>query len=164
MKTTNIDQETENKKIENPVSKTFAVVLSLVLISFTVSANGFWKQLLVNNTFGKMAILMVDQENENTRFLTYASPVASSTDARSSIDAFVIKSAPENNLKIESWMTKEALFGANALTDQACKEQPLKIENWMMDNSSFAVPVISTEKEPALKLEAWMMDENRWTN
>ena len=65
MKTKNKIQKTENRKVENPIGKTLAVIFCLVLISITVSANDFWKQILINNTFGKMAILMVNQETTN---------------------------------------------------------------------------------------------------
>ena len=63
MRKTNNVQKTENKLIKKTISKAFAIVVSLVLISFTVSAQGFWKQILVNNTYGKMAELMVEQKN-----------------------------------------------------------------------------------------------------
>ena len=63
MRTTNNIQKTENKPIKKTISKMFAIIISLVLISFTVSAQGFWKQILVNNTYGKMAELMVEQKN-----------------------------------------------------------------------------------------------------
>ena len=69
MRTTNNVQKTENKPIKKTISKTFAIVISLVLISFTVSAQGFWKHLLVNNTYGKMAELMVEQKNADEKLL-----------------------------------------------------------------------------------------------
>ncbi len=67
MRTTNNIQKTENKPIKKTISKMFAIIISLVLISFTVSAQGFWKQILVNNTYGKMAELMVEQKNADDR-------------------------------------------------------------------------------------------------
>ena len=63
MRQTNNIQKTENKPIKKTISKMFAIIISLVLISFTVSAQGFWKQILVNNTYGKMAEMMVEQKN-----------------------------------------------------------------------------------------------------
>ena len=69
MRTTNKVQKTENKPIAKTISKTLAIVISLVLISFTVSAQGFWKQILVNNTYGKMAELMVEQKNADDQLL-----------------------------------------------------------------------------------------------
>ena len=69
MRTTSNVQKTENKQIKKTISKAFAIVVSLVLISFTVSAQGFWKQILVNNTYGKMAELMVEQKNADDQLL-----------------------------------------------------------------------------------------------
>ena len=69
MRTTNNVQKTENKQIRKTISKTLAIVLSLVLISFTVSAQGFWKHILTNNTYGKMAELMVEQKNADDQLL-----------------------------------------------------------------------------------------------
>ena len=90
MGTTNNVQKTE-KQITKTISKTFAIVISLLLISFTVSARGFWKQILVNNTYGKMAELMVEQKNvddhlpnasAHTSEIKVASPVASTGTAK----------------------------------------------------------------------------------
>ena len=69
MRKTNKDQKTESKPIKKTISKTIAIVVSLVLISFTVSAQGFWKQILVNNTYGKMAQLMVEQKIADDQLL-----------------------------------------------------------------------------------------------
>lgn len=162
MKTTNNAQKTENSKFENPISKTVAVVLSLVLISFTVSANGFWKQLLVNNTFGKMATLMVDQENNELLAYATPEPAAHTLQAFSISNNFFIETTKENSLTIESWMTRDTNFGKSRLTDQITPEASLRIENWMINNSYFNAPVVLPENEPALKLEAWMTDENKW--
>jgi hypothetical protein len=164
MKTTNNVQKTENKKIERPVSKFFAVVLSLVLISLTVSANGFWKQLLTNNTFGKMAVLMVDQENENKELLAFVSPatIEHTAEINRPVSAFYIEPAQEKSLEIENWMTDETYFGSTILSYQVEREEPLEIESWMIDNNKFNKP--AADNEPALKIEAWMLDENVWNN
>jgi hypothetical protein len=166
MKTTNNAQKTENKKLENPVSKTFAVVLSLVLISLTVSANGFWKQLLVNNTYGKMATLMVDQQKENEALLAFSTQSAFAPASESTIATglFGIETAKEKNLEIESWMTNETYFGSNLMNNQVAQEKPFEIENWMIDNIYFNLPVVAAESEPALQTEAWMLDDKIWNN
>ncbi len=164
MKTTDNAQKTENKKISNSVSKIFAVVLSLGLISLTVSANGFWKQLLVNNTYGKMAILMVDQEKANNEILADASTLSNnhSTDATGASNYFFNETAKEQKLGIESWMTNETNLGANAFTDQVGYEKPLVIENWMIENQLFNNQPVATEKDPLLTVESWMTDESKW--
>jgi hypothetical protein len=166
MKTTSNVQKTVNRKFEKPVSKTFAVVLSLVLISFTVSANGFWKHLLVHNTFGKMAILMVDQDRENDELMARTSGTTTkhATKALNCSTVFVPEPVKEENLEIESWMTDQAFFGTTVTTDQISNEKPLEIENWMICSPYFERAGISNECEPSLKLESWMKDENRWVN
>lgn len=166
MKTTNNAQKTENKKLENPVSKTFAVVLSLVLISLTVSANGFWKQLLVNNTYGKMATLMVDQQKEQEELLAYTAPeaVAHSAEVSATANLSALQTAKEKSLEIEGWMTDETYFVSNGFTNLVETEESLQIEDWMTDNSLFSNAVNDIESEPAMVTEAWMLDTYIWIN
>jgi hypothetical protein len=159
MKTTNNAQKTEK-----PIRKTFVVVFSLILISMTASATGFWKQMLVNNTFGKTTILVNEQENKSRELLTFAArvSVAISTEATSATNAFYIEPAKEKSLEIENWMTDETYFGSNVLADQISMEESKEIENWMLENPYFEEPVITTESEPALEVEAWMTDDSIW--
>lgn len=157
MKTTNNVQKTENRNFEKPVNKFLAVVASLILISLTVSANGFWKQLLTNNTYGKMAVLMVDQENENKELLAYATSAKSSVEIKHAAPAFNFEPAREKNLEIENWMTNETLFTS---VDQVAIEKPLEIEDWMLDDQNFGS---GNDTEPALEIESWMIDSNFWT-
>ena len=166
MKTSNNAQKTENQKFEKPVSKTFAVVLSLVLISLTVSANGFWKHLLVNTTYGKMAILMVDQEKRNNELLaiTDLSGIEQFTEGGAASNEFVFETETEKNLELESWMTDASYFGSSVSADQAISEEALELEDWMINNPYFVVTVSPDEKEPVLELEAWMMDDKLWNN
>jgi hypothetical protein len=93
MRTTNKVQKTENR----PISKTLAIVISLVLISFTVSAQGFWKQLLVNNTYGKMAELMVEQKNADDQAHVPKSSMSNSS------THFADQTSGETNTKINPY-------------------------------------------------------------
>jgi hypothetical protein len=79
MRTTNNIQKTENKPIKKTISKAPAIVISFILISFTVSAQVFWKQILVNNTDGKMAELMVEQKNADDQLLKGTAPALETT-------------------------------------------------------------------------------------
>jgi hypothetical protein len=161
MKTTNNVQKTENRNFEKPANKFFAVVASLILISLTVSANGFWKQLLTNNTYGKMAVLMVDQENENKALLAYATSAKSSVEIKHATPAFNFEPASEKSLEIENWMTNATYFNSQILNESDAVEKSLEIESWMLDVEKFSSDVTA---EPALETEAWMMDENFWKN
>jgi len=156
MKTTNNAQKTENRKFKNTISKTFAVVASLVLISLTVSANGFWKQILVNNAYGKMAVLMVGQNNSNNTL------VMTRSTAEISADSFYAETEKDKALPIESWMTSDKTFRSNMIFNQVSTEKNLEIESWMLDNQYFSEPVVANDSEPALEIENWMTDPLFW--
>ncbi len=160
MKTTNNVQKTENRNSEKSSSKFLAVVASLVLISLTVTANDFWKQLLTNNTYGKMGVLMVDQENESKQPLAFAAPemTNNTTEASHGSLVFYIEPAREKNLEIENWMTKETLFTS---VDRVASEKPLEIEGWMLNDQNFGA---GSDTEPALEIENWMVNSDFWTN
>ncbi len=162
MKTTNNAQKTENRKFENSISKTFAVILSLVLISFTVSANGFWKQLLVNNAYGKMAILIADQENHEMLAYAGAAKSANSEETNTSTNMYSLNTAADRNLVIESWMTNDANFNASVFAEQTETDKSLTLESWMIDNPNFEVNEITKVNEPALEVEPWMTNEKNW--
>ncbi len=160
MKTTNNVQKTENRNSEKSSSKFLAVVASLVLISLTVTANDFWKQLLTNNTYGKMAVLMVDQENESKQPLAFAAPEMTNNtiEASHGSSVFYIEPAREKKLEIENWMTNETLFTS---VDQVASEKPLEIEGWMLNDQNFCT---GNDTERALEIENWMVNSNFWTN
>jgi hypothetical protein len=162
MKTTNNVQKTENKKFETPIVKTLAVILSFVLISLTVSANGYWKQLLVNNTFGKMAIQMVNQESEMILAEASKSSTRSASDAKSSAINFLFETTNDRELEVENWMTNSSNFSTGFFVDKSAVEVPLKIEDWMVSNPNFSAPEYTTETEPSLTVENWMTSESIW--
>ena len=60
MKTINNAQKTENRKPKNTTAKTFAIVAALGLISLTVNANGFGKQISATNS-GEVTALAINQ-------------------------------------------------------------------------------------------------------
>jgi len=116
MRTTNKVQKTRNKPIQKTISKTFAIVISLVLISFTVSAQGFWKQILVNNTYGKMAELMVKQKNADDQLFKIN---AHSSEIR--IAQTVIHSETTQEMTFENY------FGSQWITNQSITNAPVPI-------------------------------------
>jgi hypothetical protein len=124
MKTTNNVQKTENKQIKKTISKTLAIVLSLVLISFTVSAQGFWKQTLVNNTYGKMAELMVEQKNADDQHLN--------ANAHSSETTTIL---PTINAETAKETTFENYFGSQWSTPNWMKT-PTPMIDWRLNKSS----------------------------
>jgi len=121
MGTTNNVQKTENKLIAKTISKTFAIVISLLLISFTVSAQGFWKQILVNNTYGKMAELMVEQKNAENRLLKANAPTSETE--------FVL---PVTSDGAATRLTFESYFGSRWNANQNTVKAPVQT-GWRLD-------------------------------
>jgi len=158
METTNIVQKTENGKFRICITKFFAVAASLVLVSITVSANGFWKQVLVNNTYGKMAIMMVDQANRSEAQPVYSeNKLDASTNLTGTSAKFMVEVSKENELKVENWMTHLNKVGSNRFEDVLCLDQRLKID----DGNFLSLPE-SGDKKPVLKVENWMIDQKFW--
>ena len=125
-----------------------AVVVSFVLISFTVSAQGFWKKLLTNSSFNEIAIAMVE-----TAEVKGTSPKlsTSSTEWKSFDLAF------DPALELEGWMSDENYFRASGI--QSLKEVEENVEN----NSTGILDFRQDEIE-LLSLESWMVDEVLWVN
>jgi len=147
-------------KVQNVAQKTFAVVVSIILISFTVSAQDFWKELVSTNQFEQIALAFTDSNaaakkasfNENsTRFLEF------------------YEEAVEEKLELKEWMTSEAYFFGNVIHFEEEIERTLEIENWMIDDSHFNKPTENTkgfytiEQEKELELESWMKEDKVWS-
>jgi predicted transcriptional regulator len=158
MKTT---QKTENRnnKVEKVLSRSAAVIVSFVLISFTVSAQGYWKHLLTNNSFGKMALLMVENSNAATSENTNSADASVPVESESS--TFFIEPAVDETLDVEAWMTDDAHFGTFSFIFEPAIEKSLELEDWMKDESHFTSR-FAVEREEELKLEAWMTDDAYW--
>ncbi len=62
MKTKNNNQKTISYQVKNAILRSSIVIGSLVLITWTVNAQEFWKQFLDNNAYGKMAIQMMSEQ------------------------------------------------------------------------------------------------------
>jgi hypothetical protein len=125
MRTTSKVQKTENKPITKTISKTLAIVLSLVLISFTVSAQGFWKQILVNNTYGKMAELMVEQKNADDQLFKAN---AHSPETKVAMPVMHTGTATQ--------MTFECYFGSQWGESQNITKAHAPLIDWRLDESN----------------------------
>jgi hypothetical protein len=150
-------QKTENRnnKLEKVVSRSAAVIVSFVLISFTVSAQGYWKHLLTNNSFGKMALLMVEKPAVDSSIANTA------VVAEAESSPFFIEPAADEMLEVEAWMTDDVHFGAFSSIFEPAIESGLELEDWMKDESHFSSR-FAVEREEELKLEAWMTDDAYW--
>jgi hypothetical protein len=139
-------------KTKNNVQKTIlrfaAVVISLVLISFTVSAQGFWKKLIAGSSFNAIALAMVDHTNEVPR---------SSYLINTSYNYSITDEADET-LSLEPWMLNDFYSGKMLLPYVSETENSLEMEDWMLNEKLFEV----TSSEKKLELEEWMISSSVW--
>ena len=137
--------------VQKAITKSLAVIISLVLISITVNAQDFWKTVLENNSFSQIAMAMAEP--------TEASPVSADATTTSDADAyaelFVVEA--EESLELENWMTNEANFFTSVAFETAV-EGGLELEDWMTNENLFDgnVAYLEVETEASLTLEDWM--------
>jgi hypothetical protein len=172
--------------VQKAVKKSLAIVASLVLISFTVNAQDFWKSILESETLNEFAVIMVTHNN-------VPSTASKSKAANANAFAPYMVDDTEEELSLEDWMKNENLFKASASESEAKSadntiakfaeftanqetEEAMELEDWMTDNSKFDVKPIKTDNEviPAstdnfqhrnnnnLGLEAWMVTGSYW--
>ena len=133
--------------VQKAVLRSAAVVVSFVLISFTVSAQTFWKRLLENTGFSDIAMAMAaPAEMEDGEVI----PAEAN---------YYFVNEVEPAMEMEAWMTDDSRFNATQFEYSEAIETGLELEYWMM-NETFFQPVV--EEEAALELEAWMVSENTW--
>ena len=139
-------------KTKNNVQKTMlrfaAVVLSFVLVSYTVSARGFWERFLESSSFAHLASAMV------------ASETATPEGSRAETDAtrLYFETAEEANLELEAWMMDETRFGgATDGVNRGSKAGAEKVAT--RDGHRFAVEKVI---EAPLELEEWMVSARVW--
>jgi len=139
--------------VQKAILKSGAVIVSFVLISFTVNAQGFWKSLLENETFSQMAMAMSVNDSENGATSSIASNAAEATAVYSEVES-------EEALKVEDWMVNEAIF-SSYYNIEIETEAPMAVESWMTDENLFNTPmsVAVVETEPKLEVENWMVNE-----
>ena len=170
--------------VQKAILKSAAVIVSLVLISFTVNAQNFWKSLLENETFSQIAMAMV----ENTEANPVSNDATNTGDADTYSELFAvepeeslemenwmtneanffesvnIETEIENGLELENWMTNESLFDGTAAYFEVETEESLEVEEWMQNQDFFGVQTleIEAETENALELQAWMTNDKTW--
>lgn len=161
MKTTNNAQKTENTQVRTVVLRGAAVIFSIVLLSWTVAAQDFWKELLTNNTYGKMAMLMVSSPAESAKVDALFNAVEADLKANASSTSEMITSETEKDLEIESWMTNENLFTAKTDFSTTEAESELVVEGWMTESKYFTSDAsnAAVDTEPALEIEVWMLQD-----
>ncbi|MGQ8337435.1 hypothetical protein ACUNWD_12860 [Sunxiuqinia sp. A32] len=159
MKTQNNKQANRNNQIQKVLLRSAAVIISFVLISFTVSAQGFWKQLLTNNSFGKMAMLMVEESEAD--LYAQSSDAAAEVPSKSESTAFYFEQSTDKALELENWMTDDYYFGAYNEMLEPVSEPALELEDWMKSDSHFKT-TSNNVSDKELNLEAWMVNDEYW--
>jgi hypothetical protein len=148
MKTKNNVQKTKNN-VQKTVSRSLAVVVSFVLISFTVTAQDFWKAVLTNSSFNQIALAMVETSKKTN--------VPEKTSGTKAVNYFY-ESENDDVLVVEEWMTGNDYFKPAAFIP-AEKENNLQVEEWMFNENLFSV---AAESEAKLKVENWMINSEVW--
>ena len=167
--------------VQKAITKTLAVIVSLVLISITVQAQDFWKSVLNNNSFNQIAMAMTgdsgasatkaktssanidakDLENEVEPALNIENWMLNKNNFFMNVD---LEAEVENSLQLDDWMTNENLFDGTAAWFNVETENALQLEDWMINQNTFGVKTIELEVEPetGLQMEAWMTNNKIW--
>jgi len=139
--------------VQKAVLRSGAVVISFLLITFTVSANGFWMHLLTHNSFNQIAQALVVNSVEK--------PFAAARPVTTDRYAALMVAASDSRLALEPWMTNVSNFTKTSdLQVEQAADQALRLESWMLEESNFKFE--NAADEP-LKLEGWMTDYSLWT-
>ncbi|HCE58413.1 MAG TPA: hypothetical protein DER09_11420 [Prolixibacteraceae bacterium] len=137
--------------VQKTVLSTSAVIISLVLISFTVTAQDFWKMVITNSSFNEIALAMTD---------THEKPKSQPVNHETWVEKLSPVEEQEQELAVEDWMKKSSNFSASELLTHPETESNLKVEDWMMDENHFGT---GDEIEMPLITEPWMYNERTWT-
>ncbi len=89
--------------VQKTILRTGAVILSLVLISFTVSAQEFWKKLITNSSFNEIAVAMIETKTVNI----------SEKPQMQSAKIITNEALQEPALELETWMISSAYWNIN---------------------------------------------------
>ncbi len=149
-------QESENRKtkamktknnVKKAILRSAAVVVSFVLISFTVSAQDFWKRLIENSSFNDIAMAMVETPSE-TKLITAPTE---------SLEAMYFEIEPE--MSLEAWMTDYSKFDVSTFNYTEALDAELNVEEWMLDEDLFQ---LENAVDASLELEEWMTADKVW--
>ena len=160
MKTRNKNAEAKRSKLKNAFLKGGAIVISFILISFTVSAQGFWKQLFTESSLGNIAMIMVGStETKTSAGINNPASYARHTEIESFSNT--VKTEKDKPLNLEAWMTDANYFGDTSMNIAEANDPGLELDDWMINNKYFSADSdIQTEKDPDIKLEKWMTSDN----
>lgn len=123
-------------KTKNNVQKTIlrsiAVILSFVMLSLTVTAQGYWMQLLTNNSFNQIASALV----ENSPVQVSREKLSDNTTTRTEVSDY-LNEKNEVKPKTEPWMTNSWFFDLSSNSFNKTFKSVLSLGNWMLDTNYF---------------------------
>ncbi len=139
--------------VQKAILKSIAVIVSLVLVSFTVNAQDFWKSIFENEAISQIAMAMTAHDSENKNVTKGEAALATTVSAYEAVET-------EEALKVEDWMLNEANFTAFSYTEET--EAPMVVESWMTNKSLFNNPVMdySNATEAPMQVENWMVNDS----
>ena len=135
--------------VQKTVLRTAAVIVSFVLISFTVAAQGFWKTILANSSFNQIALAMAETNNQDDFKVA---------DGENFVRVFFLERDVDAKLEIEDWMLESGNFDSEFAL-QTDTENSLHLEEWMMNEELF---LGEESTESPLVLENWMINNKVW--
>jgi len=140
-------------KTKNNVQKTLlstsAVIISLVLISFTVNAQDFWKMVITNSSFNEIALALAD---------TREKPKTQMVNTETWVEKMMVVEEAEEDLRVETWMKEPANFESQQFLAAPETENRLQVEAWMLDETHFG----DVNNEEPLRIEEWMLNDQLW--
>lgn len=167
--------------VQKAILKSAAVIVSLVLISFTVNAQDFWKSLFENEAISQIAMAMTSNDSGSRNATESSTSTYDAVEAEEALkvedwmmndanfEAYNFAEETEAPMEVESWMTNDNVFNAPAASYTVEIESPMHVENWMVNDKVFEVEnhltsavVIEKLEEPKMQLENWMINKNVW--
>ena len=140
-------------KVQKAILKSLGVVFSIVLISFTVNAQDFWRELLEKSSFNEIAMAMTDGTHEY-----YHATADAITAGEANAFAAFFEEETEEPLELEEWMTNENYYVSTIYLKEET-ENLLELESWMTNETLFnAKSLFEEETEETIELQEWMVD------
>lgn len=125
--------------------RTAAVIASFILISFTVSAQSFWREFFINNSFGAIAEALSDNSVKHNSVKTETNPTSTlqyseyqNKESENNLKATdniklllwncYLKEVSENTSDFEDWMLNESDSGREAVNLKIETENSLELK------------------------------------
>ena len=170
-------KSTKRNNVQKTALNVAAIIISLVILSVNVDAQGMWQSFMEMKNAEESEIALAN-DTRNLSFvneigITEANSFASyeEQETEEALDLkdwmtntsfFTVNTVEtENALELEDWMVNEKYFRESAFQFEIETESALELEGWMVNDNYFQ----ATENgDKPLALESWMVAENYWTN